>query len=51
MTTREKRKEDLKDDVKHLLEDLRDAEEGETFYKMFTREHAKGMHKVMRHYK
>ena len=47
MTTREKRKVALKEDFKHLLENLWEAEEGETFHKIFTRESLKGTYKVL----
>ena len=49
MDTREKTKAALKEDAKNLLEEMRDAEEGETFHKIFTRETSKGTHKVL-HY-
>ena len=45
MTTREKRAVSLKDDVKNIIEEMWDAEEGETFCKIFTREHVKGTQK------
>ena len=48
MTTMVARKEALKEDVKHVLEELQDAEEEEPFFKIFTRECEKGTKKVMR---
>ena len=49
--TRSRRKAALKEDVKHLLEELWDVEEDETFYKIFTRETKKGMHKFINFYR
>ena len=51
MAARDKRKEDLKEDVSPLLEELQEAEEGETFHKIFTREHSKATHKVLHYFK
>ena len=48
MTTREKSKASLKEDVKCLLEELHDAEE-EKNHKTFTRDSVKVMQKVL-HY-
>ena len=48
MTNKEKSKEALKEDIKHLLEEIWDTEEGEMFYNIFTRESAKETHKVLR---
>ena len=45
--TRSRRKAALKEDVKHLLEELWDAEEDEMFYKIFTRETKRGVHKFI----
>ena len=45
--TRSRRNAALKEDVKHLLEELWDAEEDETFYKIFTRGTKKGTHKFV----
>ena len=47
MTTKEKRKVALKEEVKHLLGELWEAEEEDFFYKLFTREHEKGKHKFL----
>ena len=37
MTTRASKKAALKEDIKHVLEELWDAEEEELFYKIFSR--------------
>ena len=37
MTTRKSKKEALKEEIKHVLEELCDTEEEELFFKIFTR--------------
>ena len=51
MATREKSKAALKEDVKNLLEELWNAEEGEIFHNFFTRKTSKGTEKVLRYSK
>ena len=53
MTARKSRKEALKEDIKHDLEELWDAEEKEPLWKFFTREclNRKYVHKILRRFK
>ena len=53
MKIRTSRKESLKEDIKHVLEELWDAEEEEPLYKIFSREcmNARGIQKILRHSK
>ena len=53
MTTRTSRKSALKEDIKHVIEELWDLEEEEALYKIFTKEFlgAKSTQDVMRHSK
>ena len=53
MENRTSRKEALKEDIKHVLEELWDAEEEDPFCKNFKRKcaNAKGMKKILRHSK
>ena len=46
-TAREQRQLSMKEDVKHLLEELGDAEPEEPFYKIFKRETSNGIHKFL----
>ena len=50
-STREQRKGALKEDTKHLLEELWNTDEEETSHKIFMRETSKGTHKVLRYSK
>ena len=53
MTTRTSRKEGLKEDIKHVIEDLWEVEEKELFCKIFAREcvNAKGTQKILQCFK
>ena len=46
-STRSRKQAALKEDVKHLLEELWDAEEKDALYKIFTKESKKGTQKVL----
>ena len=49
--TRIRRKSALKEDVKNLLEELLDIEEDDMFYKIFTRDANRGVHKFINYSK
>ena len=47
--TRSQRQKSLKEDVKHLLEELWEAEKEDALYKIFTKESKRGMQKFLRY--